>query len=118
MVLVNRYYVFGRFLIRRLFALHFLFSLSIKSLLYFLKIMCCLDRKYSRKMCVVDIRLPLYTFSLLYLIKGLIYFCFLNTFLISNYSCFERFLKIRSLALHSLLYITIRLIFFLFRHRF
>ena len=39
-----------------------------------------------------------------YLIKGLIYFCFLNTFLISNYSDSERFLKRRRVCpqIHSL----------------
>ena len=38
--------------------------------------MCNLDSKYNRKMCVSDIRLPLYTFSLLYPLRA--YYIFGN----------------------------------------
>ena len=56
----------------------------IKSLLYFLKIMCKLDRKYNRKMCVFDIRLPLYTFSLLYPLRA----CYIFKNYSLRYVCF------------------------------
>ena len=77
----------------------------------FLKIMCSLDNKYNRKMCVFKKR-PIFPHSLLHYKVDI--FSFLSLSLISNYSASERFLKSRLLALHSTLYFTIRLIYFCF----
>ena len=97
MVLVSDYRIIERFL--RIGLVYGIFSsLSIKSLLYFLKIMCYLDRKYNRKMCVFDIRLPLYTFHSLLHYKVDI-FSFLTVVLAMYSSTPERFLKIRRLVL-------------------
>ena len=92
----------------------FFSSLSIKSLLYFEKIMCCLDSKYNRKMCVFDIRLPLYTFHFLSHYKVDI-FSFLSLSLISNYSTSERFLINRRVCpqIHSLLHYKVDIFSFL-----
>ena len=70
-------------------------SLSIKSLLYFLKIMCCLDSKYNRKMCVFK-KLPIFPHSLLHYKVDI--FSFLSLSLISDYSNSERFLKSQNLS--------------------
>ena len=76
--------------------------------------MCCLDSKYNRKMCVVDIRLPLYTFHFLLHYKVDI-FSFLSLSLISDCSDSERFLKKRSLSpqIHSLLHYKVDIFLFL-----
>ena len=92
----------------------FLSSLSIKGLIYFLKIMCCLDRKYNRKMCVAENPQAIVTFHFLLHYKVDI-FSFLSLSLISDYSASERFLINRSLSpqTHSLLHYKIDIFLFL-----
>ena len=66
-------------------------SLSIKSLLYFIKIMCNLDIKNNRKKCIFKKR-PIFPHSLLHYKVDT--FLFLTVVLIIYYSASERFLII------------------------
>ena len=64
----------------------------------FLKIMCCLNSKYNRKMCVVENPQASSSNFTSYLIKGVLYFYFLTVVLAMYCSTSERFLKSRLLA--------------------
>ena len=89
-------------------------SYLIKGLIYFLIIMCCLDRKYNRKMCIFKKR-PIFPHSLLHYKVDI--FSFLSLSLISNYSISERFLKSQNLSPqnYSLLHYKVNIFYFLKR---
>ena len=91
-ILANGYRMIDRFSLSGLVNRQLFLSLSIKSLLYFEKIMCCLNRKYNRKKCVFKKR-PIFPHSLLHYKVDI--FSFLTMVLDMYCSTSERFLKSR-----------------------
>ena len=97
MVLASVYRMIESFSLSGNLILVIFHSLSIKSLLYFLKIMCKLDSKYNRKMYVFKKR-PIFPHSLLHYKVDI--FSFSSLSLISDFSTSERFLKSQRVCPH------------------